>query len=261
LFLRLAACILLGAAPALCQSNPPPPPSDDFRNDTDPTQAVFLSVRQEFYNLQDGNWQNRLILRKDQVFLRDRGHLGGKVGILTRFEIPFATAHSSGVTHAGLGDVYGQFLHVPFLTRRFALAAGSGLVFPTATYRTLGSGKWTVAPLVAPVWFFPQRKGYFFVKFQNFVSFAGPHGRSDINQLLITPTLLYRVTKRWWIVADTESKIDWERDRQTSFVSGFQVGYMFRRGLGVWVKPEVPWGENRQGDWNLKFTLLWFRVD
>lgn len=159
-------------------------------------------------------------------------------------------------TEAGLGDLYSQFLHVPFLTPRFAQVTGSGLVFPTDTHRSLGSGKWQLAPLGAPIWFFPRRKGFFFVKVQDFISFAGDDRRPNIHFLLTTPTVLYRLTPRWWILVDTESKTNWERDDRTSFRSGFAVGYTFNRRVTAWIKPEVPWGGNREGDWALKIALV-----
>jgi len=235
-------------------------PAEDFKNDTDPTQPVLLSIREEFYNLQNDVWRNLVLLRMDKAFLRNRGWLGGKAGVITRFDLPLAASNAAGDTDIGLGDLYGQFLYLPYLSKRFALAVGSGMFFPTATDQTLGSGKWKVAPLVAPVWFIQPRKGYFLVKFQSVHSFAGSDTRPDTNVLLVTPTLLHRVKQRWWFLLDTEVKIDWEQDGRTSFLSGVQVGHMFSRSFGLWVKPEVYWGSNRQGDWNLKLTMIWFRA-
>jgi hypothetical protein len=251
------AFALVGAVPAVCQSSTPAP-GDEFKNDTDPTQLVFFGVRQEYFNLEDGAWVNMLILRSDRAFLKKRGWLGGKVGLLTRFDLPVTAAGFDQTTEAGLGDLYGQVLYLPFLTPRFALGTGSGLVFPTATHRSLGSGKWQLAPLGGPIWFFPHRKGYFLVKAQDFFSFSGDDKRPNIHFLLTTPTLLYRLTPRWWILVDTESKTNWERDNRTSFRSGVQVGRIFRRRFAVWIKPEVPWGGNREGDWALKVALVFY---
>jgi len=248
--------VLLGSA----QTNPPPGPVEEkVRDESDPTQSVFLSVRNEYFNLNDEAWTNSLIIRSDRVFLRKRRRLGGKLGILTRFDVPMVTTGVGGTTHAGLGDLYGQALYIPWLTPGFAVAVGSGLTFPTATHRSLGGGKWRVAPVVAPIWFFPKRKGFFFVKLQQFVSFAGDPDRPDSNHLLATPTLVYRVRPRWWILLDTEIKTDWERDNHLSFRTGFQVGHVVTPRLAIAVKPEVPWGGHREGDWALKTILTWYR--
>ena len=251
-----AIVFVLQALSACAQTNPAPqqPPEEELQNEDDPTKAVFFSVRNEFFNLQDGAWINAVIFRTDRAFLKKHRRLGGKVGVLTRFEIPQVTSHIGGATHAGLGDLYAQLLYVPWLTPGFAVAMGSGLVFPTATDERLGGGKWRAAPLVAPVWFFPRR-GFFLVKFQQHVSFAGDADRPDSNFLLTTPTLLYRFHRKWWIHADTEMKTDWERGNHASFRSSFGIGRMFASRYGVLIKPEVPWGPHREGDWALKLVI------
>lgn len=106
------------------------------------------------------------------------------------------------------------------------------------------------------VWFFPKSKGFFLTKFQNFFSYAGSETRADVNYLLITPTFLWRITRKNWIVLDAESKTNWESDHRTSYRVGLQLGRMFNRKVGVWVKPEIPFGANREGDWTMKFTLI-----
>jgi hypothetical protein len=244
------------------QSTPPPAqqPGEDIKNDTDPTQPVLLSLREEYYNLLNDVWMNQAIVRMDKAFFRNKGWLGGKAGIITRFDLPLAASNGGGDTEAGLGDLYGQFLYLPIFSKQFALAFGSGLFFPTATEQSLGGEKWKVAPLGIPVWFIQPRKGLFLVKIQDVLSFAGSDTRPDVNQLLVTPTLLYRVMQRWWFLLDTEVKTDWEQDGRTSFLSGLQVGHMFSRSFGFWAKPEVYWGSHRQGDWNLKVTLIWFQT-
>lgn len=252
--------LLLIAIPSFAQTSPPPSPEqEEARDEADPTQSVFFSVRNEYFNLNDEAWTNSLILRSDRIFFRKRRKLGGKLGILTRVDLPLVTTGVSGSTHAGLGDLYGQVLYVPWLAPGFALGLGSGLTFPIATQRTLGGGKWRVAPLAAPIWFFPKRKGFFLVKLQEFVSFAGDSDRPDSNHLLTTPTLVYRVRPRWWILLDTEIKTDWERDNQLSFRTGFQLGRVLSPRFAIAVKPEIPWGRHREGDWALKTLFTWFR--
>ena len=71
-----------------------------------------------------------------------------------RTDVPITTTHVGSETKTGLGDIYGQVLLIPYVNRRFAFVTGTGLVLPTATYRTLGLGKWQLAPLAVPVWFF-----------------------------------------------------------------------------------------------------------
>ena len=148
---------------------------------------MFFSIRNEYFNLARGAWTNALIFRSDRIFLRTNPRLGGRAGILTRFDVPIVAAYRGNVGDIGLGDLYAQAFYVPWLTPRFALAGGTGLTVPTATEKTLGLGKWQVAPVLAPVWFFPQRKGLFFIRFHGHLSFAGDEDRRDVTTLEIVP--------------------------------------------------------------------------
>jgi len=82
--------------------------------------------------------------------------------------------------------------------------------------------------------------------------------RPEHHFLLITPTLIRRIGGASWILADTESRTDWERDR-TGVKSGLQFGHILSNGIGVWIKPEAWWGGDRGGDWNLKTGIVWYR--
>ena len=250
-------------SPAPPAQQPPPgqpqaPASDQGGTDSNPLGVVLLQFRNEYYRLSDGNWSDALLLRSDKALLK-KNRWGGKVGVLTRFDLPIVTAQVGSSTHAGLGDLYGQFTHVPFLTPRFALFFGSGLSIPSATYRTLGSGKWTVAPFGGPVYFFGNRRGFAFIKFQEFISFAGNSNRPDVKYALVTPTLIWHFDRKRWLLVQEESRTDWAGSNTTWYKAGAQVGHMFNRKLGAWVMPEVLWGESRPGNFNLKFSLVWNR--
>lgn len=253
--LLVSAC----ASPAGAQqSGAVPPQRAEVETDSDPTRPVFLSLRPEFYKIADDVERFSLITRYDVGLFKAKGFLGAKSGLILRFELPvFSHANSGTESAAGLGDAYGQFLVVPQATRRFLWVAGSGFLMPTATDPLLGTGKWVAAPLVVPVW--RLSRGLFLVKVQNFTSFAGDSDRSDINHLLITPLLVRTVGQNFWILIDTETKTNWEADGRTGVKSGFQFGRRAGRAYGFWVKPEVWWGPNRDGDWNLKVGLLWYQ--
>jgi hypothetical protein len=227
--------------------------------DSDPTRPIFFSIRPEFYRIADQSWRSLLIARYDQAVVRRRRWFSGKRGLLLRFEAPLAVASTApGDTSAGLGDLYGQVLLVPLISGRFGVVAGTGLSIPTATNARLGSGKWTLAPVVAPLWFMPGG-GLAYLKVQEFMSIAGAADRADVNFLLVTPTVIRRVGRSSWILADTETRTDWQRDGTTSVKSGIQFGRILPDGIGLWVKPEIWWSRNQGGEWNLKTGLVWYR--
>lgn len=215
-------------------------------------------MREEYRNLKDGAWNNRIILRRDKVVLKGK-KLNGRTGFILRTDIPITTTHLGSETHTGLGDIYGQALYIPYLSRKFAFVTGTGLVVPTATYKTLGLGKWHLAPLAVPVWFLPKAKGYFYVKFQDYISVAGQRDRPDVNSLFVAPTLNYIPARRWLVQADAESRTNWKNGNRTDFRVGFGAGKVMTQKFFLGIKCEVPMGGTRPGDWTLKVTNIFYR--
>ncbi len=230
----------------------PPPPAGD---DSDPTRPVVWSLREEYYNLPGRAWNNAFLLRLDRAVFKERPRPLGKSGILTRFDIPFVVAHRADGTSAGLGDIYAQALLLPHRKGKFVLAAGSGVFLPTATNRRLGTGKLTIAPAVAPVGFIPKR-GFFFVKVQDYFSVAGDNDRPDLHYMTITPLLVWRLKgKPYWIQLDAETQTNWKADAHTGFKSGFLLGRMSKK-RGIWIKVEVGIGQYRVQSFSIKTSMF-----
>jgi hypothetical protein len=248
----IAPRLTLAQATAPSQSAPAQPDTD-----SDPTRPVFISLRPEFYALGDGVEQRALITRYDAAILPSLRFPHGGRGIIMRLELPITAADVGLSQSSGIGDAYAQMFLVPYATRRFAWAVGSGFILPTATDELIGAGKWVVAPVTAPIWRFAR--GLFLVKFQNLSSIGGDGARPDINHLLITPTFIHAIVPGWWVLLDTETKSKWNEDGRTGVKSGFQLGRVISPGVGFWVKPEAWWGPNRDGKWNLKFGLVWYQ--
>ena len=253
LLIPYASAMVAQTPQSTSQPQEPEPGVDD-----DPTRAVFFSIREEYRNLTGGAWNNRLVLRKDAVVLRGK-RLGGRGGFLLRTDVPITTTHLGSETHTGLGDIYGQALYIPYLSRKFAFVVGTGIVLPTATHKTLGLGKWQVAPLAVPTWFLSRKKGFVSVKFQDFISIAGGGDRPGVHALFINPTLNYLPARRWVLQADAESRTNWKNRNRTDFRVGFGVGKVMTHRLFLGLKCEVPIGATRPGDWTLKVTNIFYR--
>lgn len=260
--IALVAVVLFEASsnPTLAQTSQTPPQAKEPEADVDdnPTRAVFFSIREEYRNLRNGAWNNRIVLRRDKVVLKGK-RAGGRTGFLLRTDVPITTTHLGSETNTGLGDIYGQALYIPYLTRKFAFVTGTGIVLPTATHKTLGFGKWQVAPLAVPVWFLQRGKGYFFVKVQDFISIAGVGDRPGVHSLFIQPTLNYIPKRRWLVQADAESRTNWKNHNRTDYRVGFGVGKVMTRKLFMGIKCEVPMGATRPGDWMIKLTNIFYR--
>ena len=250
--------ILLGSSFAFAQT-PQQPQNSEIADDTNPSKAVLFSVREEYYKLDSGSWKNAFIFRADKAIFEGMRPLRPK-GMILRMDLPVSAARLAGDTQWGLGDTYFQALLFPHLGRKVLFAAGSGILLPTATDSFLGSGKFQIAPLAAFIGFFPPRRGYmegyFLLKLQDYYSFYGDSDKPDIHYFQVTPTILYRLNRKNFIVLDTEMKTNWLADNRTSFRTGIQFGRMMNRKMGFWIKPEIPWGNNKELDWVLKFTLI-----
>jgi hypothetical protein len=255
---------LLIVVMGLAAHSPVQPPDDEasaqrLPNDSDPVQVVFVSARSEFTNLAGDDWRDAFIIRSDKAVLQRPRSPVGTLGVLLRADVPLVLGGQSGETVSGLGDVYVQGLAVPFLTPRFAFALGTGLQLPTATDPALGAGKWQVAPLVAPVWFFPRGRGFFFMSLQGRVSYAGGANRRDVRALAFRPMTMIRVRRLWWMLFDSEAKTDFVGDNRALFRSGVEVGRAFPPAFALGVKPEAAWGPRREIEWALKLTLTTYR--
>jgi hypothetical protein len=263
--LRTALAIAWLAIPLSAAAQGPPLALDPaakaqaLANDTDPTKPVFFSLRNEFTRLNEVAWTNAFILRHDKLTIKRLGIKGPARGVLTRFDVPIVSSHTAAGTTTGLGDLYLQALLAPRIRGRFVTAIGTGLTLPTATSQVLGRRKWIAAPAIVPLLFFPG-KGFTYVKFQDFISFAGDSNRPDVHYLTVTGSLLYRTSKRWWIVADTETNTNWQNSGTTWFKSGLLLGRMVSPRVGAWMKLEIPYGDYRVGEWILKASVFRTRL-
>jgi hypothetical protein len=223
--------------------------------DTDPTKPVAFSLRDEFARVNDNTSLNSFIFRIDRLFLEELGVQGPVRGILARLDIPVVTFSNLSTTEMGLGDIYLQALVGPRIQGNFVMAAGTGLVVPTASSALLGRGKWIASPAIAPVWFFP-REGFAYIKFQDWFSFAGQSNRPAFHYLTVTGYFLHRISKQWWGMIDAESNTDWMNDGKTWLKAGGLIGLMINNRVGIWVKGEIPFGQYRTADWAIKGSVF-----
>ena len=190
-------------------------------DDEDPRSIVVFNMRLQHIELGDSNSIDLVLFRSDMAVKRPR-RPGVDLGTL-RFDLPVGTAHLQGKEVTGLGDLYFQAINFRDLSRRFSLGSGLAFQLPTATEDQLGAGKWQVAPTLFPLLKLPARRALFFTRIQDFVSVAGDDDRRDVHYLTITPTLIKILNRRRAVLFDTEAVVDWERDGELSWKSGFLV--------------------------------------
>jgi hypothetical protein len=144
----------------------------------------------------------------------------------------------SPVGESGLGDF--QFFDLVSIKESWGRwGFGPALVFPTASEKDLGAGKWQAGPSVAAIFTGIENLTAGAV-LQNPISFAGDSSRPAVNNLIITPTFTYNLPgylipgywKHGWFLglSDYNWTFDWENGGAATIPLGFQLGRVFHIG-------------------------------
>jgi hypothetical protein len=129
---------------------------------------------------------------------------------LSLLTMPTAITTPDGST--GFGDL--RFLDIAVLDAGHKVIAGVGptFVFPTASERATGQGKWQAGPAVA-VAYIPER-WLIGVLAHNPISFAGDRDRAHANALFLQPFLTYQLGGGWFVRSQPVMVFDWETGGQ-----------------------------------------------
>jgi hypothetical protein len=154
---------------------------------------------------------------------------------LSLLTIPAAVTTPSGVT--GFGDLRFLDLAVFDAGHRVLWGVGPSFVFPTASDRTTGQGKWQ-AGAAAAVAFAPQR-WLVGVLLQDLVSFAGDAQRKDASALFVQPFVSRQLGNGWFVRSQPQMIFDWTSGKQLLPIS-LGAGRVFtlgRQTMSLFVEP------------------------
>lgn len=117
-------------------------------------------------------------------------------------------------TDFGLGDITQSFFFSPKKkVGGLILAAGPALLYPTATSREFGPGKWAAGPTLLGL---KQSEGWTYGALTNHLwSFAGPKSRGDLSATFLQPFVSHTWKNAWTASLNTESTYDWEGGQWT----------------------------------------------
>jgi hypothetical protein len=218
------------------------------------------------------NFQSEFRLFNEVQLLQGRGYqnfttpqyvLPFSGNFALRMRLPFVGNDVTGANEYGVGDINLKANWVPFINSKVGVMLGSEFSFNTATSRTLGTGKNTIAPLGVLVFFLND--GWLFAPaYQHTVSYAGDSTRSNI-KLGAADFYLVKLTKSKhnWFILDPTIIDDYQNNRVSGtfeFEAGQIVGRMMG-GIGsIYIRPGVGLGTNRIYNWNLEvgFKLIGF---
>jgi hypothetical protein len=137
----------------------------------------------------------------------------------------------------GLGDL--RFVDIAILSTGKSIIWGVGptFIFPTASDRATGQGKWQAGPAAA-VAFVPE-KWLVGLLLQNPISFAGERDRKDANAMILQPFVSYQLGNGWFVRSQPQLFFNWKTGEQIlpldlGFGRVFRIG---RQNVSWFVEP------------------------
>jgi len=129
---------------------------------------------------------------------------------LSLLTIPAAITTPGGLT--GFGDL--RLLDIAVFHAGGSVIWGAGpiFVFPTASKRETGQGKWQAGPAAAIA--FAPEKWLLGVLVQNPISFAGDRTRKDANAMILQPFVTYQLDGGWFVRSQPQIFFNWKTGKQ-----------------------------------------------
>jgi len=139
--------------------------------------------------------------------------LDEKYNLILRTIVPIK-ANEFPVSTAGLGDVLQSFFFSPKAEiDGWIIGAGPVLLYPTATERSLGTGKLAAGPTAV---FLQQKSGWTYGFLGNHLwSYAGNSSRSEVNSTFLQPFVSFTTKTYTALGLNTESTYDWTNEQWT----------------------------------------------
>src|SRR5262249_29998174 len=107
----------------------------------------------------------------------------------------------------GLGDINQSFYFSPAAATEFIWGVGPSFTLPTATDRSLGSGKFSIGPLA--VGLVTSKPWVVGTLVRQLWSVAGPSDRRDVNQTLLQPFVNYNLPEGWYLASSPIITANW----------------------------------------------------
>ena len=176
-----------------------PSASELNRQLTNPVSSLW-SISSQFNNfeLNNGHWNNNWNFQPVlPVSLTKDWNLITRPVMPWYNIVPHETAPGQFERATGLGDLTLLEILSPAHSGNWVLGAGPTAIFPTATSRFTGQGKWQLGPSVVV--------GYLTMEFfigvfpQQWWSIGGQHGRLDTNQMNLQPIATLFFDEGWSI--------------------------------------------------------------
>ncbi len=160
-------------------------------------------------------------------------HLSDSVLLISRIILPIAyqpDLTSTGGGSSGVGDLNPTFFFSPAKPGKLIWGAGPAFVFPTATQRSVGTGKWSTGP--AAVALMQPDPWTFGVLASQVWSFAGPSDRSKVSLMTVQYFVSYNLAHAWYLTTSPVLTFNWQAPSSEEWLVPFGggVGKIFKLG-------------------------------
>jgi hypothetical protein len=130
---------------------------------------------------------------------------------------------------------------------------------PTATDKTLGSGKWEAGPMGMYInkKALADSHSIFGILLYNQWSFAGKSDRQDVNFLSFQPIFVHHTSWGYLGWTDINATVDWENDNRFSFPVGLRIGKVFpgKTPFNAYIQPYYIFNNKGKDDvWGIKLS-------
>jgi len=229
-----AGLLLVSAGPAMAAEpdGPEESASELNRKLTNPVSTLWsLSNQFNNFRLENGHWNNNWNFQPVVPVSLTRDW-----NLITRPVIPFydivphETAPGEFERTAGLGDMILLELLSPANTGNWVLGAGPTFIFPTATSKFTGQGKWQAGPSIVAGYL---TKRFFLGVFpQQWFSIGGDADRPDTSQLNLQPIATVFLGDGWNIGYSGNILANWKASAGDVWTVpvGVAVGKVLRLG-------------------------------
>jgi hypothetical protein len=148
---------------------------------------------------------------------------------LMKITMPLVSTTSQPGSVTGMGDL--EVFDLFTINQSWGRwGVGPILVFPTATNKEVGAGKYQAGPAVGGV-YTGINNFIAGVVLQNPISFAGDSDRLSVNQLIVSPAVYYNFEGGWSIgLTDFNWTFNWKDNGAALIPIGLQVGKVVRIG-------------------------------